>query len=226
MGGGTNSEKCLRFMPVDGVCNDNVRNGCTAGTPNDEAHDDNPSGYLWRCDGLHGGRNSDKCFIRVEDVVNGACDESVRNGCSAGTANAAAFPDSSTAYAWRCDGSNGGDNSDRCSKFIPVDGVCNDSVRNGASAGVCSNSGASCAVSAGNCPVSCGASWPSTPTGTASAGWDCFGSGAHARYCEWERSVYRRDCAEGCNVGDCSEVRTGPRRTIDSTCHTNHPQCR
>ena len=134
-GGGTNSEKCLRFMPVDGVCNDNVRNGCTAGTPNDEAHDDNPSGYLWRCDGLHGGRNSDKCFIRVEDVVNGACDESVRNGCSAGTANDDAFPDSSTAYAWRCDGSNGGDNSARCSKFIPVDGVCNDSVRNGCSAG-------------------------------------------------------------------------------------------
>ena len=29
--------------PVDGVCDDSTRNGCTAGTPNDEAHDDNPA---------------------------------------------------------------------------------------------------------------------------------------------------------------------------------------
>ena len=133
--GGENSDKCHKFMPVDGACDDSVRNGCTAGTPNDDAIADNDTVYLWRCDGEHGGRNSDKCHIRVEDVVDGACDESVHNGCSAGTANDAAFPDSPTVYAWRCDGSHGGGNSGRCSKFVPVDGACNDSVRNGCTAG-------------------------------------------------------------------------------------------
>ena len=133
--GGSNSDKCHKFMPVDGVCDDSVRNGCTAGTANDAAIADNDTVYLWRCDGEHGGRNSEKCHIRVEDVVDGACDESVRNGCSAGTANDDAFPDSPTVYAWRCDGSHGGGNSGRCSKFVPVDGACNDSVRNGCTAG-------------------------------------------------------------------------------------------
>ena len=133
--GGENSDKCHKFVPVDGVCDDSVRNGCTAGTPNDDAIADNATVYLWRCDGEHGGRNSEKCHIPVSDVVDGACDESVHNGCSAGTANDAAFPDTPTVYAWRCDGSNGGGNSGRCSKFVPVDGVCNDSVRNGCTAG-------------------------------------------------------------------------------------------
>ena len=133
--GGENSDKCHKFMPVDGVCDESVRNGCTAGTANDDAIADNDTVYLWRCDGEHGGRNSSKCHIPVSDVVDGACDESVRNGCSAGTANDAAFPDSPTVYAWRCDGANGGGNSGRCSKFVPVDGVCNDSVHNGCTAG-------------------------------------------------------------------------------------------
>ena len=76
--------------PVDGVCQDDVRNTCTAGTPNDDAVPDSSSAYLWRCDGLHGGQNSRICFVRIEDVVDGVCDESVRNGCSAGTPNPAA----------------------------------------------------------------------------------------------------------------------------------------
>ena len=102
--------------PIDGVCDDSVRNGCAAGTANDEAFPDQPNGYLWRCDGLHGGRNSDKCFLPVR--VDGVCDESVRNGCAAGRANDAAFPDYSTVYVWRCDGLNGGTNSSKCAKFV------------------------------------------------------------------------------------------------------------
>ena len=80
--------------PIDGVCDESVRNGCSAGTANDDAFADIPTAYLWRCDGEHGGANSDKCFKRVP--VDGVCDESVRNGCSAGTANDAAFADTST----------------------------------------------------------------------------------------------------------------------------------
>ena len=124
--------------PIDGVCDDSMRNGCSAGTANDAAFPDNAASYLWRCDGQHGGANSDKCHIRVADVVDGACDDSVRNGCSAGTANDDAFADNSTGYLWRCDGLRGGRNSDKCFirvADVPVDGVCDDTVRNGCSAG-------------------------------------------------------------------------------------------
>ena len=104
--------------PVDGVCHDSVRNGCSAGTPNDAALADTSNAYKWRCDGLHGGRNSRICFIRVEDVVDGVCDESRRNGCSAGTPNAAAYPDEPVVYQWRCDGLGGGRNSGRCALWF------------------------------------------------------------------------------------------------------------
>ena len=133
LNGGRNSDKCFLPMRVDGVCDDSVRNGCAAGTANDEAFPDQPNAYLWRCDGLHGGRNSDKCFLPMR--VDGVCDESVRNGCAAGTANDEAFPDQPNAYLWRCDGLNGGTNSSKCSKFVPVDGVCDETRRNGCAAG-------------------------------------------------------------------------------------------
>ena len=137
--GGSNSDKCHMFKPVNGVCNDSVRNGCAAGVPNDDAFPDAGSGgYVWRCDGEHGGRNSSKCFIRS---VNGVCDDSVRNGCSAGTPNDDAIADTSNAYLWRCDGLHGGADSEKCHKFIPVDGVCDENVRNGCSAGT-ANDGA------------------------------------------------------------------------------------
>ena len=137
--GGRNSDKChIRVADVvDGACDDGVRNGCSAGTPNDDAIPDNASTYLWRCDGLRGGRNSDKCHIRVADVVDGACDDGVRNGCSAGTPNDDAIPDNASTYLWRCDGLRGGANSDKCHIRVAdvVDGVCDDTVRNGCSAG-------------------------------------------------------------------------------------------
>ena len=122
--GGANSDKCFRRVPVDGVCDENVRNGCATGIPNDEAFDDIDTGYLWRCDGQWGGTNSDKCFRRVENVenvpVDGACDDSVRNGCRAGTANDAAIADTASLYQWRCDGEHDGANSGTCSLAKPT----------------------------------------------------------------------------------------------------------
>ena len=105
---------------------------------------------------------------------------------------------------------------------------CTTSTTDGASDGICSDSGDACTVSANNCPtiVSCGADWPSSPTGTGYTRRECFGSGADARFCEWGRDEYRRSCAAGCNDGDCSEVRYGPERIIHSTCRTDHPRCR
>lgn len=122
--GGANSDKCFRRVPVDGVCDENVRNGCATGIPNDEAFDDIDTGYIWRCDGQYGGTNSDKCFRRVERVenvpVDGVCDDSVRNGCSAGTANDAAIADTASLYQWRCDGEHDGSNSGTCSLAKPT----------------------------------------------------------------------------------------------------------
>ena len=112
---------------VDGVCDESVRNGCSAGRPNDAAFPNFPPVYVWRCDGLNGGANSGKCSLRVSDVpVDGVCDETVRNGCAAGTPNDEAFPDYSTIYVWRCDGQHGGSNSEKCVKYTAVDGGWSD----------------------------------------------------------------------------------------------------
>lgn len=91
LNGGTNSKKCIKFVPVDGACDESARNSCAAGTANDEAFPDHPTVYVWRCDGLHGGENSEKCVKYVP--VDGVCDDSARNSCSAGRANDDAFPD-------------------------------------------------------------------------------------------------------------------------------------
>lgn len=98
--------------PIDGVCDESSRNGCAAGTANDDAFPDYPTVYVWRCDGLHGGQNSQKCIKFV--AVDGVCDETVRNGCAAGRPNDDAFPDHPTIHVWRCDGLHGGQNSEKC----------------------------------------------------------------------------------------------------------------
>ena len=133
LNGGTNSEKCIKFVPVDGACDESARNSCAAGTANDDAFPDHPTVYVWRCDGLHGGENSEKCVKYVP--VDGVCDDSARNSCSAGRANDDAFPDYPTVYVWRCDGLHGGTNSEKCIKYVPVDGACDDTMRNGCAAG-------------------------------------------------------------------------------------------
>lgn len=100
--------------PIDGVCDESARNGCSAGTANDDAFPDYSTVYVWRCDGLHGGRNSEKCIKFV--AVDGVCDETVRNGCAAGRPNDDAFPDHPTIHVWRCDGLHGGANSEKCAR--------------------------------------------------------------------------------------------------------------
>jgi hypothetical protein len=59
-------------------------------------------------------------------VTNGTCNNSVRNGCSTGSANDGAYPDTGSEYRWRCDASPSsvGSDSPMCAMTIPVDGQC------------------------------------------------------------------------------------------------------
>ena len=52
--------------------------------------------------------------------VNGVCNNGRRNGCTNGTANDRAVPDTSRHYKWRCDGSGGGRNSRTCQRAKTV----------------------------------------------------------------------------------------------------------
>ena len=130
---------CTRTRKINGQCDNSRRNGCRAGTANAGAVADTSTLYKWRCDGQHGGRNSGTCQIRIP--INGQCDNSRRNGCQAGTANAGAVADTSTLYKWRCDGQHGGRNSGTCQIRIPINGQCDNSRRNGCRAGT-ANAGA------------------------------------------------------------------------------------
>ena len=210
--GGANSEKCLKFIPVDGACDESARNGCSAGTANDAAIADTSSAYLWRCDGLHGGANSERC--RKSVPVDGACDESVRNGCSAGTANDDAVADTSSAYLWRCDGLHGGTNSERCRKSVPVDGACDESVRNGCSAGTANDAAVADTAShyqwrcdgsnGGSNSGVCSAVKPVAPVSCGTAPW----SPAASTVCSGQSFTQTRTCNAGCNSGDCSTSRS------------------
>ncbi|MAY99570.1 MAG: hypothetical protein CMH32_03475 [Micavibrio sp.] len=139
--GGSNSGTCYKNKPVNGVCtNEGASNNlCAAGTANDGAIADTGAQWRWRCDGQYGGSNSGTCY--KNKPVNGVCNNSGRNLCSAGSSNDGAISDTTTHYRWRCDGQYGGSNSGTCSYPKPINGVCNNSTRNACSAGV-SNDGA------------------------------------------------------------------------------------
>ena len=98
-----------------------MRNGCTAGTADDSAVNDDTSYYKWRCAGSGGGTNDDTCEILKSSVIAGACASLVigtvpssSNACTAGSFNDSAVADDNTYYKWRCAGSGGGANNDTC----------------------------------------------------------------------------------------------------------------
>ena len=132
--GGNTARNCQIRKPINGACNNSVRNGCSVGTANDAAISDTGTHYRWHCEGLHSGTTAENCQIRKP--INGACNNSVRNGCSVGTANDAAISDTGTHYRWHCEGLNGGTTARSCQRAIPINGVCNNSQRNSCSAGI------------------------------------------------------------------------------------------
>ena len=70
-------------------------------------------------------------------LVAGSCNNTVRNGCTTGTANDDVVADTGTHYQWRCDGSKGGANSGTCKilKTSYIAGSCDNTGRNKCSAG-------------------------------------------------------------------------------------------
>ena len=133
--GGTTAQNCQKARPINGACDNNQQNGCSAGTANDKAIADTNTHYRWYCVGANGGTTAQNCQKAKPTPVNGVCNNSQRNSCSSGTANDGAIADTNTHYTWHCEGSNGGTTAQNCQKARPVNGVCDNSQQNGCSAG-------------------------------------------------------------------------------------------
>ena len=136
--GGSTATNCQKTKPVNGVCKNSQRNGCSSGTANDAAITDTTTHYRWHCVGANGGSTATNC--QKAKPVNGVCNNSQQNGCSSGTANDLAIADTNTHYRWHCVGANGGSTATNCQKAKPVNGVCNNSQQNGCSSGTATDS--------------------------------------------------------------------------------------
>jgi predicted heme/steroid binding protein len=93
--------------------------------------------HFWYCNGT----DWQQMDGSLPSPINGICDNSSQNGCSAGVANDGAVADTSTLWKWACDGQYGGTIDSTCQKEKPINGVCDNSSQNGCSAGV-ANDGA------------------------------------------------------------------------------------
>ena len=133
--GGTTAQNCQKAKPINGACDNSRRNSCSAGTANDGAIADTNTHYTWHCVGANGGTTAQNCQKAKPTPVNGVCNNSQRNSCSSGNANDGAIADTNTHYRWYCVGANGGTTAQNCQKLMPIHGVCDNSQRNGCSAG-------------------------------------------------------------------------------------------
>ncbi len=114
--GGTTATNCqkAKSAPVNGVCNNSQRNSCSSGTANDDVIADTNTHYTWHCVGKNGGTTATNCQKAKSAPVNGVCNNSQQNGCSAGTANDSVIADTNTHYRWHCVGANGGTTAQNC----------------------------------------------------------------------------------------------------------------
>ncbi len=112
------------IVPVNGVCNNAVQNGCTAGLI--ASADNATCGTAhWSCNGIRGGTSATNCSVALAACpvpVNGVCDTSYGN-CTSGTAinqnNGCPGP----SWSWTCKGSGGGtDAACTAPSACPVDG--------------------------------------------------------------------------------------------------------
>lgn len=95
---------------------DDTASGCLTGIYDDVP--DTSSNFQWKCKGNDSSSTADDatCSANKPSGEDGVCDTSVRNGCSAGTANDGAHADTDTHFRWRCDGIGSGGNSGMCER--------------------------------------------------------------------------------------------------------------
>ena len=128
---------------VNGQCGA-THNNCQAGQVKDI--DDTATHYKWQCTGFHGGTSADCEEVKpVERIiaqgpggqseednpnaqqplsVDGICDTSQQNGCTAGESNDEAIADTNTHFKWQCLGEGSGETV-TCEKERPrADGQC------------------------------------------------------------------------------------------------------
>ena len=112
--GGTTAQNCQKAKPINGACDNNQQNGCSAGTANDNAIADTKTHYTWHCVGANGGTTTQNC--QKAKPINGACNNAQRNDCSSGSANDSVIADTKTHFRWHCVGVHGGTTAINCQK--------------------------------------------------------------------------------------------------------------
>ncbi len=164
--GGTNAANCQKAQPnnrINGVCNNNLINGCSPGN----AVAKTPSGgfYRWDCQGINAGTIATGCQKAIS--VSGICSTSNHFECTSGRADNKI--ELTEAYTWHCVGSNGGVTAGNCRKSKPINGQCNNDTKNACLAGT---------------------SVPQTASGGFDK-WHCNGSntGANATNCQKAQAV-------------------------------------
>jgi len=153
---------------IDGVCNNAVWNGCSAGTLVDTP--DGGCTYNWTCAGINGGNQS--VCSKAKPAVNGACGTNT-NTCSSGW-----FQDTTDGTCtnnWNCNNYCNGSNAP-CSTAKPaVNGT----------PGVNGSCGSANGVPAPTKPTAnlCSSGNASTVSGTGSWSWTCAGTTGTAGTC-------------------------------------------
>ena len=62
--------------------------------------------------------------------INGACNNTVQNGCQAGQASSRNIASTATHYKWQCIGQHGGTTANNCQRLKPINGACNNAIIN------------------------------------------------------------------------------------------------
>jgi hypothetical protein len=97
-------EDCSKPIPVQAVCSNNTLNVCKTGTFEDVPDTDKE--YLWKCNGLNGGKSDDCTQVKPIDAV---CSQTIANTCDSGSFMDVS--DSTSGRQWSCNSRNGGTNS-------------------------------------------------------------------------------------------------------------------
>ena len=115
----------------------NTTNWCLSGAtpyhiPDTQTH------HIWGCEDSNGQQSTCRKIRTGSLTITGQCDNKTINTCVGGTLNSTAYQDNQTHFRWRCDGQNGGNNSQMCSKVKnpPENGLCNNNRINGCRRGI------------------------------------------------------------------------------------------